>query len=141
MTTDVQHTDIAAYALGLLEEDDRRDFEAHLAQCTLCTEELGDFAGLAAVFAGVPPVTDEEDTAGGRVDDMLRRRRQAVRSRRRGTAVLGAAAGLVLLAGGAIAGALTAHDPADPMAKAMPGHSMSVDEVFTSGEKISAADA
>ena len=141
MTTDVQHTDIAAYALGLLEEDDRRAFEAHLAQCTLCTEELGDFAGLAAVFADVPPVTDEEDAAGGRVEDMLRRRRQAARSRRRGTAVLGAAAGLVLLAGGAVAGALTANDPADPMAKAMPGHSMSVDEVFTAGEKVSAADA
>ena len=141
MTTEVQHTDVAAYALGLLEEDDRRAFEAHLTQCTLCTEELGDFAGMAAVFADVPPLTDEEDAAGGRIDDLLRRRGPAARRRRRGTALLGAAAGVVLLAGGAIAGALTAHDPADPVAKAMPGHSMSVDEVFTSGEKVSAADA
>jgi hypothetical protein len=141
MTTDVQHTDVAAYALGLLEEDDRRAFEAHLAQCTLCTEELGDFAGMAAVFADVSPVTGEEDAGGGQADDMLRRRRSAARGRRRGTALLGAAAGVVLLAGGVVAGALTAHDPADPLAKAMPGHSMSVDEVFTSGEKVSAADA
>jgi hypothetical protein len=141
MTIEVQHTDVAAYALGLLEEDDRRAFEAHLTQCTLCTGELGDFAGMAAVFADVPPVTDEEDAAGERLDDMLRRRRSAARSRRRGTAVLGAAAGVVLLAGGAIAGALTARDQGDPLAKAMPGHTMSVDEVFTSGEKVAAADA
>jgi hypothetical protein len=140
MTTEVQHTDVAAYALGLLEEDDRRAFEAHLAQCTLCTEELGDFAGMVAIFEDVPPVTDEDDAAAGRLDDMLRRRRSAARSRRRGTAVLGAAAGVVLLAGGAIAGAMAAGDQADP-AKAMPGHTMSLDEVFRFGEKVPGADA
>mgnify|MGYP001329640511 CR=1 FL=1 len=30
MSSPVEHTDVGAYALGLLEEDDRRAFEAHL---------------------------------------------------------------------------------------------------------------
>jgi hypothetical protein len=141
MTLEVQHTDVAAYALGLLEEDDRQAFEAHLAECTLCTAELGDFTGMAAFFADVAPVTEEEEAAAGRLDDLLRRRRSAAGRRRRGTAVLGAAAGVVLLAGGAFAGALAARDQGHPAMGAMPGHTMSVDEVFTFGEKVSASDA
>jgi hypothetical protein len=145
MTTEVEHTDVAAYALGLLEESDRRAFEAHLAHCSLCAEELGDFTVMADLFEDVPPietVSAEEDIAGGQLIDMLRHRKVAERSRRRGTAILGAAAGIVLLAGGAVAGGLAVgDDPAPPVPGAMPGHAASLDEVFKVGEKVAGTNA
>jgi hypothetical protein len=144
VTTEVEHTDVAAYALGLLDENDRRAFEDHLTHCTLCAEELGDFAGMAEMLSDVPPVkpppADEENVDGGELIDLLRRRKVAARSRRRGTAVLGAAAGVVLLAGGALAGVLAKGDGAARHG-AMPGHSASFDEVFRVGERVSASNA
>ena len=131
MTTQVQHTDVAAYALGLLEEDDRRAFEAHVAECALCAAEIGDFAGIAGILDDVTPVETNDDELTG----LLRHRRTAGRRRRRRTALLGAAAGVALLAGGGLTGALTADRPA-----AMPGHG-SFDDVFSTGEKVSGADA
>jgi hypothetical protein len=133
MTAEVQHTDVAAYALGLLEEEDRRAFEAHLGQCTLCAEELGDFAGMADFLREVPPLeaeTPEEQKAGGQVIDLLRRRKVAERSRRRGTALLGAAAGVVLLAGGVTAGLAAAGDHSPRPAA----------DVFASPDKATATD-
>ncbi|SEF83549.1 Putative zinc-finger [Thermomonospora echinospora] len=58
--TDV-HTDVGAYALGLLEEDDRRAFEAHLAGCAACRAEL---AGLAGVADALRDVRDERTGPG-----------------------------------------------------------------------------
>jgi anti-sigma factor RsiW len=138
MTTEVQHTDVAAYALGLLDEDDRRAFEAHLAECTLCAAEFGDFAGMAELLDDVSPVEPADD--GGEVIGMLRRRKTAERARRRRTALLGAAAGVTLLAGGGLAGGLTAGS-AGPTRAAMPSHSSSFNDVFSAGEKLTGADA
>ncbi|MFB9837822.1 anti-sigma factor family protein [Actinoallomurus acaciae] len=107
------HTDVGAYALGLLEEDDRRVFEAHLADCDRCARELGELAGMRELFSGVAP--PEEDTvdppSSGRptgpdeLSRLLRRRRVDERRRRRGTTIIGLAAGAALLAGGAAVGA------------------------------------
>lgn len=143
MTTEVEHTDVAAYALGLLEEDDRRAFEAHLGQCTLCTEELGDFSGLAEILREVPPIepeTPEEIEAGGQVIDMLRRRKVAERSRRRGTTMLGAAAGVILLAGGAGLGmAAAGGDNVPSPSHTTPSHAVA--DVFQSPDKKTATNA
>jgi hypothetical protein len=53
------HPDLAAYALGLLEDAERRDVEAHLASCLACRAELGryeDVVGDLGVMATpVPP--------------------------------------------------------------------------------------
>lgn len=43
----VEHTDVGAYALGLLEDRDRRAFEAHLAGCASCRAELDRLRGVA----------------------------------------------------------------------------------------------
>ncbi|ASN40316.1 zf-HC2 domain-containing protein [Paeniglutamicibacter terrestris] len=39
-----EHMDLGAYALGGLDPDEARDFEAHLAICQQCREELVSFA-------------------------------------------------------------------------------------------------
>ena len=59
----VEHTDVGAYALGLLEEDDRRAFEAHLRGCARCRAELRQMRGVADVLsdlrdAGPAPAPD-----------------------------------------------------------------------------------
>ncbi|MFI7440113.1 anti-sigma factor family protein [Nonomuraea indica] len=59
MTSRVEHTDVGAYALGLLEEDDKRAFEAHLYECPPCRAELQDLAGVAVALDGLGPLTDE----------------------------------------------------------------------------------
>jgi anti-sigma factor RsiW len=48
-----EHTDVGAYSLGLLEQQDRRAFEAHLADCQTCAAELAELAGMAGLLTGV----------------------------------------------------------------------------------------
>ncbi|MBO2450295.1 zf-HC2 domain-containing protein [Actinomadura barringtoniae] len=59
MSSQIEHTDVGAYALGLLEEDDKRAFEAHLQNCPACRAELGGMAGLANALSGVGSIADE----------------------------------------------------------------------------------
>lgn len=53
MSAPVEHTDVGAYALGLLEEDDRDAFEAHLATCDRCQAELDELGDMRGLFADV----------------------------------------------------------------------------------------
>jgi hypothetical protein len=127
VTTDVRHTDVAAYAFGLLEAADRRAFTAHLGDCARCTRELGEFTGMTGLLAGIGPedFAVEDDAA-----DLLRDRRTARRAHRRRTALLGAAAGVALLAGGALAGALATGGPRAPASR----------DVFASGDRAAGTD-
>jgi len=117
-----EHTDVGAYALGLLEPRDRRAFEDHLAGCQSCTAEVAQLAPMAGLLRGVGPVEAgaggdagaggeagagaAQDAAGGEavVTQLIRRRAAAQRSRRRWQVALGAAAAAVLLAGGVAIG-------------------------------------
>ncbi|MFG6299689.1 anti-sigma factor, partial [Streptomyces rochei] len=57
-TTDA-HTLAAAYALGALEDGERKDFDAHLQACEACRQEAAEFeataARLAAAVSQPPP--------------------------------------------------------------------------------------
>ncbi|GAA4083229.1 anti-sigma factor family protein [Actinomadura miaoliensis] len=104
MTTGTSHIDVGAYALGLLEEPDRRAFEAHLSACMPCHEELAVLRGVAAQLHGMPPIEDPRDVTPVPpppevVSDLLRHRARKVRRGRAGRALAGVAAGVVLLAG------------------------------------------
>ncbi|MFI1654720.1 anti-sigma factor domain-containing protein [Streptomyces sp. NPDC020472] len=53
------HTLVAAYALGALDDDERKDFDAHLRTCEGCRQEAAEFeattARLAAAVSQPPP--------------------------------------------------------------------------------------
>ncbi|MFF0558085.1 anti-sigma factor domain-containing protein [Streptomyces sp. NPDC004266] len=53
------HTLVAAYALGALDDDERKDFDAHLRTCEECRQEAAEFeattARLAAAVSQPPP--------------------------------------------------------------------------------------
>jgi anti-sigma factor RsiW len=58
MGSDTLHDLTAAYALEALDETERREYEAHLAHCERCRDELGSFSEAAATLAyavGGPP--------------------------------------------------------------------------------------
>ena len=102
----VEHTDVGAYALGLLEEDDRRAFEEHLSDCGSCAVELAGFSDMRGLLAGIGSVDEPgepEDLSAG-ITDLVERRRKEDRRRRRGTMVIGLAAGVALVAGGVTVG-------------------------------------
>jgi putative zinc finger protein len=101
------HIDVAAYVLGVLDEDEVDAFENHLAQCRKCALDLKDFAVL-------PDLLDEADqagllrgTAGERPDGRsVRAMLDSVsidRGRKRRNYALAAAAVAVLLMGGTAA--------------------------------------
>jgi anti-sigma factor RsiW len=123
------HTDVGAYAMGLLEERDRREFEDHLAGCPACAAEVAELSPMAALLRGVElgeaepagaaggePAAGREP-GGGDVTELLRHRARQQRQRRRWQVALGAAAGIVLIGGGigvGIAAAPQNGPPAPP---------------------------
>lgn len=101
----IGHIDVAAYSLGLLDQKDREDFEAHLADCQSCLAELGEFAAMADLFVDLDPVIVEaEEPDESSLARLVARGAAARRRQARRRAVLAAAASIVLLAGGVAAG-------------------------------------
>ncbi|GII91582.1 anti-sigma factor family protein [Sinosporangium siamense] len=131
MSSPVQHTDVAAYALGLLEKRDQDAFESHLANCPPCTAELAEMSGLAGLLTGVEPVGDppgevtggrfpagpaDRETGGapGEVIDLVRRSGRARRRAQRGLfALVSTAAAVAVVAwltvGGPLGSAAGGH--------------------------------
>ncbi|GAB3276249.1 zf-HC2 domain-containing protein [Actinocorallia lasiicapitis] len=120
MSYEIEHTDVAAYALGVLNEQDRRVFEAHLSGCRFCTMELADLGGMGRLLTGVePPPASTIASIPAR------------QSRRKGVArnwLTSVAAGFVLILGGVTGGvALSANDR-------VPGIDMSKGVQFTAAD-------
>jgi hypothetical protein len=109
------HIDLGAYALWLLNDRDRADFEAHLATCASCTAEMAALSPVAELLKGLDPVAEPGDGAVPEPPvDLLRRRAQVSRRRRRWQVAAGAAACVAALGGGLAAGVVTASGSAAP---------------------------
>jgi hypothetical protein len=109
------HTDVGAYSMGLLEEQDKRAFEDHLAGCPACAAELAELSPMAALLQGVEPAGAGEEPADEKVTELIRRSATQRRHRRRWQVALGAAAGIVLIGGGIGVGIAAApQHPAPP---------------------------
>lgn len=106
MTQHVEHTDVGAYALGLLDAADRRVFEIHLTGCPSCRAELSSLAEVAVALSGMERLEYEQalPRPADSVNDFMRRRAVRQRARRRSQVLLSAAAALVLVGGGIVAG-------------------------------------
>lgn len=116
-TPDDLHHLAAAYALDALDPDERRRFEAHYPGCEICWREVDDFRATAAVLAeasGVAPPPDLKarimadvgrtrqlsPIGPERVADLADRRRPG----RVGAILAGAAAAVLLIVVGGVAG-------------------------------------
>ena len=113
MSDETIHEWDAAYVLGALSAEDRRRFEAHLAECAECRAAVGELAGIPALLGRVPASALEGTSpdAGETVEPppgppptLLPR--LAHRVRRRRLTRRWAAAGASVLAAAAIAGAV-----------------------------------
>jgi hypothetical protein len=140
----VQHTDVGAYALGLLEAPDAVAFERHLAACPSCREELGVMRGLAATLDGMPPIAEDPGPLAPPgptvVSDLLRRRRRQDRRRRMSQALVGVAAGLVLMGGSAGLGLTVGADRGDTPPRVESPVDAGVDALFRNGRTAAATD-
>ena len=104
------HVDLGAYALGLLEDQDKVTFEAHLATCDACRTELPSLSPIAGLLRGMDPVEVPGDVKPP--VDLLRRRASASRRGRRRLTIASAAAAVVLVGGGIGVGLAVASGPA-----------------------------
>jgi hypothetical protein len=105
------HTDVGAYALGLLEDRDKAVFEAHLATCASCKAELSTLSSVADLLTGLEPVELPGDAEAARAPvDLLRRRAEANRRRVRWQIAVGAAACVAALGGGLAVGIAAASN-------------------------------
>jgi hypothetical protein len=110
-----KHIDLGAYALGLLNDQDTADFEAHLATCPACAAEMATLTPVADLLKGLDPVEEPGDAAVPEPPvDLLRRRAEVSRRRRRWQVAAGAAACVAALGGGLAAGVATASGTAPP---------------------------
>ncbi|MEV1330589.1 zf-HC2 domain-containing protein [Micromonospora costi] len=96
------HMDVAAYALGVLDEQDTERFEEHLATCWACAAELETMVPVVGMLSDIDgeTMTALEQTATD--PRLLDRTLAAVRADRRRTRfrqVLAAAAAVVVLGG------------------------------------------
>ncbi|RFS82621.1 zf-HC2 domain-containing protein [Actinomadura spongiicola] len=142
MSAAMSHTDVGAYALGLLEEPDRRAFENHLSGCPACDTELAELRGVAATLDGIsripepaggPPAPPEPAV----ISDLLRRRIRRERRHRAARAMAAAAAGVVLV-GGALGTGYTLGADRDRTASQEDAGTAAL---LRDGHRTSAADA
>jgi len=94
----------AAYVLGALSPDERREFEAHLPVCAACAASVGELAGLPGLMSRVSldQLTAEPEPL---PDTLLPSLARAVRRERRRRITFGAAAAAAafLIAAGGVA--------------------------------------
>jgi anti-sigma factor RsiW len=101
----IEHIEVGAYALGLLNEQDTAAFEAHLATCPACTAELAGLFPMKQLLTGIGPIQAPPGTGDASpVTDLLSRRAAASRRARRRAVIIAAAACVAALGAGLGAG-------------------------------------
>ncbi|WP_030250361.1 zf-HC2 domain-containing protein [Streptomyces violens] len=127
------HTDVGAYALGVLDAADAARFEEHLAGCDRCAAELDGLLGMGPVLAdladdgtgGPPSEATLAPTPSRRVLSGLLGEVTAARRRRRGRRLALVAAAAALIVGGPLATlAVTGDEPRPPRQIASPAEQM-----------------
>ena len=78
MEDELIHTFAAAYALHALSPDEEREFEAHLAGCRACQDELATLSEGAAALAFAAPPEQPPAALRGRILDAARAERPNV---------------------------------------------------------------
>jgi hypothetical protein len=112
----------AAYVLGALSPADRREFEAHLGVCPLCSQSVGELSGMPALLSKLDSGTVAAMDTGDHLDEppnLLPALMTEVRRRRRRVRMVtwtSGAAAAVLLAVGLFFGGLAHHPSAPPQA-------------------------
>ena len=106
----------AAYVLGALDADERRDFESHLSECRECADEVASFAPIPGLLARIETV--ESPAAPERIAELAVERvrsdwRGVVRSRNRWR-IAAAVAIVAMLA--VMVPAIVGEEPAAPAA-------------------------
>ncbi|WP_433532138.1 zf-HC2 domain-containing protein [Micromonospora sp. CA-263727] len=117
----VDHMDVAAYALGVLDEQDMERFEEHLATCWACAAELESMVPVVGLLSDIDEesITAMEQTHSNPV--LLDRTLVALRSHRRKARfrqILATAAAVVVFGGltGVVFSNLTDDGAAPPVA-------------------------
>jgi len=129
---EIRHA-LGVYLLGAISPADRSTVERHLAQCAKCRAELAGLAALPGRLGSVPAADmtrlagDERDQAGRgeRPSDValqaLLDRAARIRRRLRWRRLAVAAAAVLIVGGGAVAGSRLLYSPATrPYASAVP---------------------
>ncbi|MET7437354.1 MULTISPECIES: zf-HC2 domain-containing protein [unclassified Streptomyces] len=103
-----EHETVGAYALGILDDAEATAFEAHLATCEWCAQQLDELAGMEPMLAALADLPGSQGTpaigeslsarpaprlAERLVDEVAERR---ARKRRRGMYLVAAAAALII---------------------------------------------
>ncbi|WP_431044142.1 anti-sigma factor family protein [Streptomyces sp. P1-3] len=139
---DSPHTDVGAYALGILDDADATRFEAHLAGCDRCAAELDGLMGLPPLLADFAASAPDPQTITARPGPEMLDRLLAEagasrrRSRRRRLYLVGAAAALII-AGPVATAALTSGSSG---ADRHPSVQSLAEEMYRHGEKTGATD-
>ncbi|GAA2627117.1 anti-sigma factor family protein [Streptomyces axinellae] len=149
-TEPVQHTDVAAYALGVLDAADAERYEEHLAGCDRCAVELKSMTALTPFLAehardGGPPVPERpraerpERPRAALLEQLLTDTagEAAAERRRRDTRRLWLAAGVfaLVVVGGLLAVLAMLGDDGDAEQAASPARQM-----YERGEKTATVD-
>ncbi|MFF4280522.1 anti-sigma factor family protein [Streptomyces kronopolitis] len=142
-----RHTDVGAYALGVLDAADADRFEAHLVGCDRCAAELEQLMRLTPVLAefkqsAPTPQTITAEPGPALLDGLLDEVTATRRGRARRRLFLVAAA-VVLIAGGPLATFALKGEPAPPSSPPStpaPPLASAVRAQYAAGEKVSSVD-
>ncbi|WP_151476591.1 anti-sigma factor family protein [Streptomyces albicerus] len=146
------HETVGAYALGILDDVEATAFEAHLATCEWCAQQLDELAGMEPMLAALADLPASHGTpaigeslaarpsprlADKLVDEVAQRRVRAKRTRR---AFFGLAASLII--GGPVAAIAVTGGDDDSGTRPLAQSSSPAKDAFTHmTDKVEATDA